>query len=151
MKKFCLVSLMVLACTLFFAQGSYAFFAENSVQDGDATPLVIDIVYDGYCDGAHLSFDFATGLADGNQTGCHVGNMLGVLSSVSSQGPALCMSYGVGADFYANALYTVIRADGTWTHYANDGGGIYVINQGTWSFGVAADANAGLPSSLITQ
>jgi hypothetical protein len=145
MKRFCLLSVIALAFTLFFAQGSNAFLAGSS----DATPIVIDIVYDGYCDGAHLSFDFATGLADGNQTGCCAGNMVGVVAMVPSQGVALCMSYGAGADFHPYGAYIVIRADRTWTLYANDGGGIYVLNTGTWTPGVAADEDAALASSLI--
>ncbi|MBC2696425.1 MAG: hypothetical protein HF982_14345 [Desulfobacteraceae bacterium] len=147
MKRFCLVSVMVLACTLFFAQGSGAFLGVGP--DGEAVPVTIDIMYDGYCDGARLTYDLTTGLASGNQTGCCQGYMLGAVADVYSQGPALCMSYCAGADFYAHPLYTVIRIDKTWTHYACDGnGGMFVLNSGTWSYGAADAADGSLPSSL---
>lgn len=94
-----------------------------------------NIVYDGYCDGASLSYDMFTGLASGSETGCYSGNMAGTVANIFSQGPAITMGYDTTATLAG--VTTVIRADHTWTHYVNNGAGITVLNSGTWSSGMA--------------
>ena len=53
------------------------FLLSMTLTTGTANAAAIDIVFDGYCDGAHLNYNMATGLADGYQTGCAQGLMLG--------------------------------------------------------------------------
>ena len=111
---------------------------------GAARAASQNIVYDGYCDGANLTYDIFTGLASGVQTGCAGtinGNMLGTVANVFGQGPSLTMGYDTAASF--NGMITVIRADHTWTHYNNTGAGITVVNSGTWSPGTAVRPNRG--------
>ena len=119
---------------------------------GAASAASIDIVYDGYCDGARINYNVATGEADGWQTGSCVdigtGNyMVGAVASVFGQGAGVTMGYDDTALYGTYGLFTVIRADGTWTHYANDGSGIIVINSGTWSYGTPPVNAEGLSSS----
>ncbi len=112
-----------------------------------------NIMYDGFCDGANLTYNVFNGSASGVQTGCSgtvSGPMVGAVANVFSQGPALTMGYDSTATFAASGLFTIIRADHTWTHYANGGGGIVIINSGTWSPGTAVRPNrrGGHPSNV---
>ncbi len=123
---------MILALALMFGQVATSQAANQN------------IVYDGYCDGASLTYDMFTGLASGSQTGasCGIsGPMLGTVANVFAQGPALTMSYDTTASF--SGMVTVIRADHTWTHYQNTGAGMTVVNSGTWSPGTAVRPNRG--------
>ncbi len=124
---------LVLALALFIGQvGSSHAAGQN-------------IMYDGFCDGVNLTYDMFTGLASGTQTGCGgsiSGPMMGTVADVFGQGPAVTMGYDSTAS-YAGSFITVIRADHTWTHYQNTGGGITVFNSGTWSPGTAVRPNAG--------
>lgn len=142
MKK-ALLGGLVLALALVFGQA------------GTSRAASVNIVYDGYCDGANLNYDIFTGLASGVQTGpsCSPvvsGPMLGTVADIFAQGPALTMGYDPTATFSSYGFVTVIRADHTWTHYQNSGGGITVANSGTWSFGTAVRprVNGGKPSSF---
>lgn len=105
-------------------------------QNAQAAEICYEIRYDGYCDGASFCLDTATGLADGTQTGCTVGDMHGTVANIYAQGAGVTMGYSTTADFAG--FVTVIRADRTWTHYVNYGNGIEVLNAGTWSHGAAA-------------
>lgn len=109
-----------------------------------------NIKYDGFCDGANLTYDMFSGLASGVRTGCSgatSGPMLGTVANVFSQGPALTMGYDTSEIGGAQGIVTVIRADHTWTHYSNTGGGISVANSGTWSPGTALRPNRSGASS----
>jgi len=103
-------------------------------QAGNASAQSIDIIYDGYCDGAHFEFNLTTGVVSGNKTGCVSGPMAGTVG----------MPFGGGTPFIActdqtgeSHSFKVMRGDGTWTFYRNDGNGTYVWNSGTWTTGVA--------------
>jgi len=93
-----------------------------------------DISFDGYCDGLHINKPSAglgqSSTIDGDQTGCVAGGIFGQTSKTSN---ALYLTVpGFGT-------FTVINADHTWVHYGFDGSLIFVLNSGTWSFGVPAD------------
>jgi hypothetical protein len=125
---------LVLAIALFIGHASVAQAAGQN------------IVYDGFCDGANLTYDIFTGLAAGNRTGTCLsssGSMVGTVSQIYSQGPALTMGYGPddldGA--YSQGLIAVIRADHTWSYYQNSGAGLVVFSSGTWSPGNALRPN----------
>ena len=105
-------------------------------QNAQAASKCYDISYDSYCDGAAFCFDTATGLVDGVQTGCSIGDMHGTVAKIYAQGAGVTMGYNETADFAG--FVTVIRGNKTWTHYRNDGNGIYELNSGTWSHGAAA-------------
>lgn len=118
-------------------------------QAGVAHAAGQNICYDGYCDGAYVSYSVWDGTAGGYQTGCSQGNMVGSLGTQTSKGTAVAMSYHTDADFYPYAIHTVIRANRTWTHYRSDGNGwLVVINEGTWTPGTCGNAAAGAGSSL---
>lgn len=113
-----------------------------------ANVSAFEISYDGFCDGLMLNIDPATGLVDGNQAGCTVGPILGTRGRTLTQGPTVTIGYDASSDFGGLGIITVIRADGTWTHYMNDGSGISVVNSGTWSMGPAAVAEGTGGTSL---
>ena len=115
-------------------------------QVGTSQAAAQNITYDGFCDGAALNYDLFTGLASGTMTGCLSGPMMGSVALVFGQGAALTMGYDTTAS--GAGFLTIIRADHTWTHYSNTGGGIVVANSGTWSPGVLAPNAAGGTSSL---
>lgn len=115
-------------------------------QVGTSKAAGVNLVYDGYCDGASVNYDIFTGMADGVMTGCYSGPMMGSVAQIFGQGPGLTMGYDTSAT--GAGIVTVIRADHTWTHYNNTGGGIAVVNSGTWSPGVAAPAAAGGTGSI---
>jgi hypothetical protein len=122
---------------LFLLLGSAAMVSAGSV----------DVSYDGYCDVMYFYYDLATGLVDGYQTGCTAGPTLGtVAKEIFSQGTGVTMGYDETAD-YGHGISTVIRQNGTWTHYRNTGDGIYVVNSGTWSPGPPAKDALALPRS----
>jgi len=115
---------------------------------GTAQAATQNIMYDGFCDGASLTYDIFTGTASGARTGCTggvSGPMLGTVAQVFSQGAALTMGYDSSeiGGAHAAGLVTVVRADHTWTHYQNTGAGITVFNSGTWTAGVAVRPNRG--------
>jgi C1A family cysteine protease len=98
----------------------------------------VDVSYDGYCDGMCVDYNLATGEVEGYQTGCSYGPTNGtVAKQIFSQGTAVTMVYDESATAGNLGIVTAIRPNGTWTHYKNDGGGIYIFNQGTWSPGPA--------------
>lgn len=97
------------------------------------TDASFDLVFDGYCDGLHLN-DLLDGTVDGDQTGCVSGPLLGTRNRPFTQGQAISVTFDSSAAYAG--LFAVVRADHTWTIYANDGAGIYVINSGTWTKGI---------------
>jgi hypothetical protein len=94
-----------------------------------------DIVFDGYCDGMHLnspSIGLGTeGTVDGNRTGCSSEGLIGAKTKIHSQG-----TFAVTFDTDGLWVQTAIFADHTWIHYAVSGDLIYVLNSGTWSYGI---------------
>jgi len=107
-----------------------------------ASALVIDLMLDGYIDGMHLNIISGTGLVDGNRIGDGVNPdvLTGTVGNVIAQGTAVTVHFDNGVyDFIS-----VVRQDGTWSHYTNSGGGITLFNSGTWSYatGEAADGAA---------
>jgi hypothetical protein len=124
MKK-ALVVLTIVLVALSFGQAAQA--------------LVIDVMFDGYCDGMHLNIISGTGLVDGNRIGdClpALDPLTGTVGNVITQGTAVTVHFDNGIQDFI----MVVRQNGTWTLYTNDGGGIYVFNQGTWSNALAAGA-----------
>jgi hypothetical protein len=145
MKKIILVVVMVLALAI----GAVSYTsAKKSGLGTQAT--VVEINYDGFCDGARIEVALAgPGLITGDQApSCATcpfeTSIIGSLGApVKGQGTAAGFSYDPDPDFVP---YTIVRKDGTWTHYFGDGS---VLNSGTWTAcplvgEVAADA----PSSL---
>jgi hypothetical protein len=104
----------------------------SSVAGGWVDQGGFQIGYDGYCDGQAFHMH-ADGTFDGFLTGCAYGPSLGTRGLTWTQGLTIGIVYDDTADFFG--LYEVVRVDGTWMLYGNDGGGIYVINEGTWSYG----------------
>jgi hypothetical protein len=106
-----------------------------------ASALQIDVMFDGYCDGMSLNIIPGTGLVDGARIGCYTEPLHGTVGNVIGQGVGVTVTIdppGIAG------IITVVRQDGTWTHYGNDGSGIYVLNSGTWSNAlnaVATDSN----------
>ncbi len=92
---------------------------------GDWT--ILDVTFDGQCDGVHFEYDLKTGLVQGHQTGCETSPIAGVVAKVFGQGPAI--SYVVPSSGYAQ----VLRANRTWTYYQNNGSGISIVDEGTWT------------------
>lgn len=132
----------VLALCLAFATTSFAGKYDALFVEGGAQHC---IWYDGYCDGVCYSI-YAGGSADGIQTGCAGGALVG-----TTGGRALHISYAcdaqAGCDTQLQVVHTILRSDGTWTHYGLSGGLVVVLNSGTYS--VAAPRNVeGLPSSM---
>ncbi len=117
------------------ALSAMMMIGQNAFAQAGSTPC-FDITYDGYCDGASFCVNPKSGTSSGVQTGCETGDMLGTVGQIWGQGTGVTMGYTSTAD-YAD-LVTVIRQDGTWIHYGNDGSGIYVVNSGTWSAGSPA-------------
>jgi hypothetical protein len=115
--------------------------------------ISFDIYYDGYVDGVHLEIDPSTGLVEGYQINVFpTGNVVGVAGDILSQGLSVAFSYGMPAGYWIGSLYTVIRDDHTWTNYRNDGNGLYVLNEGTWSFGKPGEVRKGqrISSEAVT-
>lgn len=106
-----------------------------------ATALTIDIVFDGFCDGMHVNINPASGLVDGNTTGSCIGEypILGSLGKVNGKN-AVTVTHGSTSP-YPGLIY-IIYADYTWANYYNDGSGITLLWESTWSPGVPAVAGA---------
>jgi hypothetical protein len=139
-RKYLLTAMGGLLALAFVMGSAQTSFAAN-------LPDTFDLVYDTYCDG--LDIDKTTLLADkktfavqGHQTGCVSGDILGTNIKKKT------VNVGYADDAYFDGLFTVIRKDGTWTHYRTCGTDcVEVDNEGTWSFGVPALTAGGLPSS----
>ena len=117
--------------TIFLIAFFILTFGVSSAYSAD-TELVanFDIIFDGFCDGANFTVDTNTGLAVGvYASSCatcpFTEQMAGTVGSIFSQGKAVSLSWNPGI-----GVYTVIRQNGTWTHYNYDG---TVFNSGTWS------------------
>ena len=109
-----------------------------------ASALVIDVMFDGFCDGMSLNIISGTGLVDGARIGCATDPILGSVGNVIAQGTAVTVTVGGVA---VPGFIFIINQNGTWANYTNDGGGIALFNSGTWSNALAADAAAGGPAS----
>lgn len=131
--------LTTLTLTLFFvpvhsamagrAQGMNRAFGAGTLHE---------LTYDGFCDG--LAFEIVADGVNGDQIGCLSGDAIGVVADGS-----LVFCYCGGAEF--EGLMTVIGFDHTWTHYECTGGGISLLNSGTWSSGPPPAAAAGSNSA----
>lgn len=109
----------------------------------------VELCYDGYCDGLSFTYSAGTGLVTtGNQTGCTSGPITGTVGNIFSQGNGATIGYDETATYGVYGLVTVIRPNRTWTHYANDGAGTSIVNQGTWTPGPCAVGNAAARSSI---
>jgi hypothetical protein len=94
----------------------------------------VDIAFTGYCDGLHLVINPTTGVVTGNMTGCDSGAVFGIVSSLISTN---YKGGGAAVVIRDTQFQTqkVIRDNGTWTYYGDDGG---VVSSGTWTKGTPA-------------
>ena len=101
----------------------------------------IDIAFDGYCDGMHLTINHSTGLVSGTATGCLSNVLTGVAGGLSK--------IGAGVAVMSTGLLFVIDDNGkNWVIYGADGS---VINSGTYSVGVPALAQGqGMTQSTVS-
>ena len=93
-----------------------------------------DITYNGYNDGAYLDIDQNTGLVNGFLTGSIEGDVMGFLGEVQNQGMSIVLTYTEGSVY--EGLTTVLRTDGTWSHYFHDGTQMLELNTGDWAEGM---------------
>lgn len=100
--------------------------------------LNIDISFDGYCDGEHISIpgDAGSPGADGYQTGCASEPLIG-----AKHGNA------VGMWDYVDNLIWFDMGNGTWIIFGDGGGYEIYVNSGTWSLGTPAPQQNGVPSA----
>ncbi len=99
---------------------------------GAADPLAtgnVSFKFDGYCDGMSVTLG-TNGIVTGEwNSSCAMCNQYVAVGGTGglalTQGKLLTL-----ANNGLTYLYTVVRADHTWTHYAFDG---TVFNQGTWT------------------
>ena len=95
----------------------------------------LDIVFDGYCDGMHLSLPSqglgSPGTVDGDHTGCISGGFEGTTSS-SPKAAHITTEYG---NFVEPLLHFLVGANHTWTIYSISGDLQTFVNSGTWSPG----------------
>jgi hypothetical protein len=112
---------------------AFAMFLALSQLASAAPTTGYDIMFDGYCDGMHLehpSLGLGTSATiDGHHTGCVSGGVFGT----TSQNPA---ASHITTNYGGCCLYEYfVKANGTWTLYAESGNEIFQQNSGTWSFG----------------
>lgn len=105
------------------------------------------IMFDGFCDGFTMNLPSAgvgtAGTLDGTQAGCESNPIFGTAGKpydVSSGTEYVTLqTYGI---------FTVIRANQTWTHYVLSGSLITELISGTWSFAAPGAPRATGPSSV---
>jgi hypothetical protein len=109
----------------------------------------VDISYDGFCDGAYLCYDLATGYVYGNETGCASRLITGAVAPKVFGESVPVQLYGVTSDWTpAGVLTYKVRRNNTWENYYHDGvGGIVILFQGTWSLGPPPPGAASSPST----
>jgi hypothetical protein len=99
----------------------------------DAASGTINIIFDGFCDGATLTYDTASGYCWGVQTGCSSGLIGGVVGGVLSQGTA--MVYSMPSAWAESGVLTyLVHPNGTWRNFWYDGNSIQIFLEGTWSY-----------------
>lgn len=112
-----------------FALGVTSFAFGSLVQAGVLFPTkVIDISFDGYCDGMHLTINHSTGIVSGNSIGCVSDPAIGTAGGLSRIGAGLTVM---------NRGYLFVIDDNArnWTLYNSDGS---LNSNGTYSVGVPA-------------
>ncbi|MDN5864212.1 MAG: hypothetical protein L0I62_03195 [Gammaproteobacteria bacterium] len=143
MKTFAVVgSVLGALAGLILVGSSSAYAAGPKTHVSRAIPPgTYDIVFDGYCDGLHISIPGSAGApgVEAVRTGsCESGDT--AYGAVAGG--------GIGLAFPAVVLFYVIRSNHTWANYADCGtGSECLLHSGTWSFGVPAAPHADLPSS----
>lgn len=152
MKKLTPVGVVLTIAMLLVLPGSVG--AKDELAEG--IPMAAGasgFMFAGYCDGATLSFDAATGITTGvygsRCATCPFSDAMGGTIGIvlGGQGVAFPMAYETVNDGLPPWYYSVIRVNRTWTHYYSDGS---VLNQGTWTPcgpGVEAPAGAGLSTA----
>lgn len=115
--------------TVRLALGAAALVFGSYAQAGVLYPnKTIDISFDGYCDGMHLTINHSTGLVSGYATGCRSEPVSGVAGGLSKNGAGLAV-------LSQTFLWTIDDNGKNWVIYSDTG---VVINSGTYSVGVAA-------------
>jgi hypothetical protein len=121
---------MKIKCVVILLAAAFVLAAAPIAGASRAPHKVIDISFDGYCDGMHLNYASAglgeASTIDGDQTGCVFGGVFGQTSNANNAVYLTVPGY---------STFTVINLDGTWVHYGFDGNLIFVLNSGTWSYG----------------
>ncbi len=115
-----------LAASLLAAAGTAGAFDMRA--DG---LLGYDLIFDGFCDGVSGTIDTVSGLSVGTYTSScatcpFTDRMGGHAGQIQANGPAVSLSWETGP----TNLHTLIRQNGTWTHYNYDG---TVLIEGTWT------------------
>lgn len=90
----------------------------------------VDISFDGYCDGMHLTINHSSGLVTGNATGCLSDPAFGVAGGLSKNGAGVAV-------LSQSYLWTIDDNGKNWVIYSDSG---VVINSGTYSVGVPSFA-----------
>ena len=133
------IMIIVFAVVFLLASGGLALAAVTCV----------DISFDGFCDGAYLCYDLATGYVYGNETGCASRLITGAVAPKVFGESVPVQLYGVTSDWApAGVLVYKVRRNNTWENYYHDGvGAIVILYQGTWSLGPPAADAASSPST----
>ncbi len=106
-----------------------------------------EVSYDGFSDGVYLDLEQSDGIVSGYLTGAVEGEVMGVIGGVRDQGETITITYP-DESFYAG-LFTLIREDGSWSHYYHDGVQVVELNSGMWVEGAPVVASGeNLTSSL---
>ena len=141
MKNYKIIGLMVLACCLLVAAGAQAGPLFGTSRN-------VDITFDTFCDGLHLSINYNTGKVIATRTGSCVApepmvGTVGALDGKTYAGGAVTLMNPTNEGFIP--YYAVIKDNPqTWIYYEPDG---TVLSHGTYSVGVAAaKAGAGVSS-----
>ena len=148
MRKISVIGIILVLVMTTLVAGTAGAKSTPGFGDGAEAPVAFNILFDGYCDGFSGAFDGATGLFVGTYTSscatCPMTDRLaGSYATIYSQGKALTVAFEtVGGN--PPFIWTVIRANHTWTHYLFDGS---VMNTGTWSLCPNAPVPGALPST----
>lgn len=109
------------------ALGAAALVFGSYVQAGPLFPnKTVDISFDGYCDGMHLTINHSSGLVTGNATGCLSDPAFGVAGGLSKTGAGVAV-------LSQSFIWTIDDNGKNWVIYSDSG---VVINSGTYSVGV---------------
>lgn len=147
------VFLLAIVVVLALATTVAAAKSEPAFGTGINKTGTIDLLFDGYCDGVSFGYDTGTGLLNNGyyQSSCatcpspdRMGGTVGIITG--GQGVGATMGWETLFGGAPVSIFTVIRADHTWTHYDWSGS---VMNSGTWTAcGAGASAPVGAPRSI---
>lgn len=134
------IILAILAVFMFSASAASADIVDDFAE---VTGMTVQYVYDGYCDGATLNIlsGKVTGVWNSPCATCPFTETLN--GRTGRDGGVAAAGFKYTPDTYG--IWTIVRADHTWTHYYNSGG---VANQGTWTACPAANVAADAPPSI---